>query len=729
MSTDISKALTTFIMEAEELTGEMEQLLLDNEGKNSYTDIEWLHEVFRAIHTIKGSAGLFGLEELVSFTHLLESLLERLREQDLDNDVTIMAMMIESTDVVKLHIDAIGSPYSDNLAAKTSELAKQILFYLPELDNENGTFEDAKQAKESSTDELSAVIPPQNGTWHISYHPHRHVYQDGLDPVSFIRYLSTLGELQSVHLIDEAMTSADSFDPETCYLGFEIRLNASVKRQAILDVFEFTLNDAELLIIPPDSEVSAYIELIHNLPESKQRLGEILVQVGALSQDELNRGLSIQKQLGTSHPPAPLIGSLLVDKQQIPSDIIKAAVNKQQPSIGVTKTLRVEADKLDQLIDQVGEMVITGARTNLLAHETGNEMLIEAMAQLERLVENIRDSSLQLRMVQIGDTFKKYKRVVRDIASELNKEVDLVITGAETELDKTFVEKLSDPLTHLMRNAMDHGIESREERVLAGKSPKGMIRLNAYHDSGSIVIEVSDDGKGINEGHILSTAKAKGLIASGSELASRDVQRLIFEPGFSTKKTVSDLSGRGVGMDVVKRNIEQLRGTIELDSELGVGSRFIIRLPLTLSIIDGFMFQVAGANYVIPLDNVVECLELKEITTQEAIRNKQFVDLRNETLPFMRLCDWFGIESTSSFHQEALVIVQFGSFRAGLVVDALSGEYQTVVKPLGPIFEGLKGVSGATILGSGEVAIILDIFALIQIILSQSDAGISERFT
>lgn len=727
MSTDINQALTTFILEAEELLSETEQLLIDNEGGRNYGQLDWLHEVFRAVHTIKGSAGLFGLDELVDFSHLLESLLERLREQDLDIDNQVVTLLIGATDVLKLHVDNIrpqnGAPTAPkDIESKTLELSNQILEYLPEIVKER----DAEKQEEKAN--LIDSAQQSLGTWHISFHPGPDVYQDGLDPLSFVRYLSTLGELQSVHIIDDAINSIDTFDPEKCYLGFEIRLQAAVDRQAILDAFEFILNDALLFIIPPDSQITTYIDLIHRLPASKQRLGEILVQVGALSQSELEQGLNIQELLGTSHPPAPLLGSVLEENQRISPDIINAAINKQSPPVAIAKTLRVEAEKLDQLIDLVGEMVITGARTNLLAHETGDETLIEAMAQLERLVESIRDSSLQLRMVQIGDTFKKYKRVVRDIASELDKEVDLVITGAETELDKTFVEKLSDPLTHLMRNAMDHGIESREERLAVGKSPKGMIRLNAYHDSGSIVIEVSDDGRGLNESHIISTAKAKGLIDSANDIPSTDVQRLIFEPGFSTKESVSDLSGRGVGMDVVKRNIELLRGTIELDTQAGIGSRFIIRLPLTLSIIDGFMFQVAGGNYVIPLDNVVECLELREVTTEAFISNKQFVDLRDETLPFMRLSEWFGVPPQSSFEQEALVVVQFGSFKAGLVVDTLSGEYQTVVKPLGPIFEGLRGVSGATILGSGEVAIILDIFALIQITLSRSEIDVSERF-
>lgn len=350
------------------------------------------------------------------------------------------------------------------------------------------------------------------------------------------------------------------------------------------------------------------------------------------------------------------------------------------------------------------------------------------MALLERLVESIRDSSLQLRMVQIGDTFSKFKRIVRDTAQELGKQVELVVSGADTELDKTFVEKLSDPLTHLVRNAIDHGMESAAERISAGKAPVGTIRLNAYHDSGSIVIEVVDDGKGIDENKVLEQAKRSGLINEHDGVTKRDLWKLIFEPGFSTSEQVTDLSGRGVGMDVVKRNIELLRGNIEVNSQSGKGSRFVIRLPLTLSIVDGFMFKVAGGEYVIPLDNVVECLELKEVMQDEQDSQRRFVNLRDEVLPFLRLSEWFGVEAHSTPEQEALIVVQLGSMRAGLVVDSLSGEFQTVVKSLGPLFEGLRGVSGATILGSGEVAIILDIFALVQTALSPSERVNVERF-
>ncbi|WP_070965173.1 chemotaxis protein CheA [Vibrio sonorensis] len=716
MSNELNGALKTFINEALELLEDVEQTLLDCDHLDaSTTDL-----LFRNIHTIKGSAGLFGLTELVALAHKVESLLDRIRTNQLEGNPELIDLLIESGDQLKKQVLDLQDGES-NLISSHSEvnaLIDKLDTWLPE-----------------EPDPISKPAPKKHiegnvlsGVWHISFRPLETVFKDGLDPISFINYLSNLGEVVEARMVlDELDKNLEQFDPEVCYLGFEIRFRGAVTRNQLMEVFEFIQNDAQIILIPPNSQIEQYLELIRRLPEADHKIGEILLQVGAITEQELNSGLKSQKKVAEATNRQPLLGQVMQQEQKLPEEVLNAALKKQQPAIKPAKTLRVEADKLDRLIDLVGEMVITGARTSLLAHETGSEPLTEAMAQLERLVESIRDSSLQLRMVQIGDTFNKYKRVVKDTSAELGKQVELVVSGAETELDKTFVEKLSDPLTHLVRNAIDHGIESHEERVINGKPATGMIRLNAFHDSGSIVIEVIDDGRGIDEEKVLKRATEKGLIAAKSSLSARDIRQLIFEPGFSTRDEVTDLSGRGVGMDVVKRNIEMLRGNIELETRAGQGSRVSIRLPLTLSIIDGFMFQVGDGDYVIPLDNVVECLELQEIADPESLQ-KQFVNLREEVLPFVRLSEWFGIEATSSFEEEALIVVQFGSFRAGLVVDALKGEFQTVVKPLGPLFEGLKGVSGATILGSGDVAVILDIFALIQTALNQNDRINVERF-
>jgi two-component system, chemotaxis family, sensor kinase CheA len=376
----------------------------------------------------------------------------------------------------------------------------------------------------------------------------------------------------------------------------------------------------------------------------------------------------------------------------------------------------VHADKLDQLIDLVGELVIAGASANMLAMKSGQSELVETTSVLSRLVESIRDSALQLRMVQIGDTFTRFNRVVRDVSKDLGKEIELVISGAETELDKTVVERIGDPLMHLVRNSLDHGIEPAAIRLERGKPACGRVTLNAYHDSGIIVIEVSDDGGGLNRDKIRAKAVERELIGAGDTLADADIFKLIFEPGFSTVDKVSNLSGRGVGMDVVRRNILALRGTVEVASVEGQGSTFTIRLPLTLAIIDGFLVGIEKSSYVIPLDSVVECIEHKNLTG-----DRDFLNLRGEALPFVRLRELFECEGQAP-SRESIVVVQFAGRRAGIVVDQLMGEFQTVIKPLGRMFANLRGIGGSTILGSGEVALILDVAALVNIVTRSEEA-------
>jgi len=716
MSNDMQAALNTFVSEARELISELEQILLELDSLNTEPNAEHINSMFRAIHTIKGSAGLFGLDEIVDISHRYETVLDQVREEKRTFTVELLEVGLKICDLISAYIDHIGQPMSDELTKKYCAVHDELQKINPET-------------KEPELAEIPSNAESSDQCWHISFRPNKGVFQDGLDPKAFIHFLSQLGSIASIAVVDEMLNNAEHFEPELCYLGFEIRLDTQASKKQIEDVFEFIQQDADIHILPPDSQIHTYIELINQLPEPNQKLGEILVRCGAITPHELEIGLERQEAQKESQLSPPLLGNVLTQEHAVSAEVVQAAVSKQHQKIHSSKTLRVEADKLDKLIDQVGEMVITGARTTLLAHETGNEALIETITQLERLVENIRDSSLQLRMVQVGDTFNKFKRVVRDIAISVDKQVSLQINGADTELDKTFIEKLSDPLTHIIRNAIDHGIELPQERRANGKQEQGNITLNAYHESGSIVIEIRDDGRGLDREKVIEQAVSQGLVSSTAHLNDRDIFSLIFEPGFSTSSSVTNLSGRGVGMDVVKRNIEQLRGTVEVSSEAGVGTEVAIRLPLTLSIIDGFMFEVADASYVIPLDNVVECLELHEVASKEALESRHFIDLRGEVLPFLRLRELFEAEVAAEHSQESLVIVQYGTLRAGLVVDALLGEFQTVIKPLGSLFEGLKGVSGATILGNGVVAIILDVFSLIQSAVNRQELDSVEIVT
>jgi len=337
--------------------------------------------------------------------------------------------------------------------------------------------------------------------------------------------------------------------------------------------------------------------------------------------------------------------------------------------------------------------------------------MLEATETLGKLVEEIRDNALSLRMVQIGETFNRFRRIVRDVSRELGKDIELEIQGADTELDKTIVEKIADPLMHIVRNSIDHGIESAEVRRARGKPETGSLSMNAFHDSGSIVIEVADDGGGLDRQKILAKAVERGLVPAGAVLSDAEISDLIFAPGFSTAASVSNLSGRGVGMDVVRRNIDELRGSVEVESYEGSGTTMRIRLPLTLAIIDGFRVEMDGTCYVIPLDMVIECLDLGPFLESE---ENHLVNLRGEVLPFLRLREVFGSRGPLPA-KERVVVVQFGDIRAGIVVDKLLGEFQTVIKPLGELFRNLRGVGGSTILGSGEVALILDVPQLVNL--------------
>lgn len=694
----------TFLAESREMLQDMERYLLEIESGSQ--DAEQLNALFRCVHTIKGSAGLFGLDSVVAFTHVVENVLDRLRAGHFSLDGKLAAVLLASRD----HIDAL---IENNRSAAELEATGQAL--LQKLAPYQSS-----EAQAHPSDAGAIVSPPTGascrGRWHISVRFGKDVLRQGMDPLGFVRYLGTLGTLVHISTLTDMLPTAEAMDPECCYLGFEIDLEAQTDKASIEAVFEFVREDCELRILPPDCEVHHYLQLISELPEDDAKLGEILVASGALTQAELDAGLASQHAARETADGAPPLGTLLESGGFVSSEVLGVALEKQQRTrearAQANQYVRVQADKLDALINLVGELVIASAAASLSAQRHGDIATLEAMATVTGLVEGIRDGSLELRMVPIGETFQRFQRVVRDVSQELGKDIRLEISGADTELDKTVVEKIADPLTHLVRNAMDHGIESAERRALAGKPVEGCVRLNAYHDAGSIVIEVSDDGGGLNRARILSKALERGVIQSSEGLADADIFQLIFEPGFSTAEAVTNLSGRGVGMDVVKRSIEALRGTVDVQSTEGVGTTLRIRLPLTLAIIDGFLTGVGEASYVVPLKNVVECVELSA-EQREQTRDRRFVNLRGEVLPFIRLRQYFGLSGDAG-RRENIVVVSYGGHKAGLIVDALLGEYQTVIKPLGRLFANLGGISGSTILGSGEVALILDVPSLVQ---------------
>ena len=719
---NLDDALKTFIIESRELLEQMETSLLGIEQNPDDTDL--INAIFRAAHTIKGSAGLFGLDFIVAFTHVAESVLDKVRSGDIKIDPELAALLLESGDHIgALVTHAANAEEPDDASNQRSQdLIAKLNTYLGV-----STPKPQPKAKAQTTD-TTANLPAavehtferegggevETDHWHISLRFGKDVFRNGMDPLSFIRYLATLGNIVHLVTLTDAIPAIGEFDPESCYLGFEIAFKSEVDKAVIEGVFEFVRDDCKIRILPPRSKITEYLELIRDMNGENLRLGDLLVSCGTLTDAELDHALRIQANAGNSARP---IGEVLVEQSMVAAPVVEAALEKQKQVKESAKAgneaslIRVDSHKLDQLINLVGELIIAGAGTSLLARRAGMPELVEASATLSRMVEEVRDAALSMRMVQIGGTFTRFQRVVRDVSKDLGKDIRLEIKGAETELDKTVVEKIGDPLTHLVRNSMDHGIEPADVRLARGKPAHGTLTLNAYHDSGSIVIEVSDDGGGLNKEKILAKAIQNGLVKADEQLSDKEIYNLIFEAGLTTAEAVSNLSGRGVGMDVVRRNIQALRGSVEIESAVGKGSTMRIRLPLTLAIIDGFLVGVGGSAYVVPLDMVIECIELPARSAEQGDNN--YLNLRGEVLPYLRLRDLFEVEGQAG-RRENIVVVQYAGIKAGLVVDNLLGEFQTVIKPLGKVFGSVRGLGGFTIMGSGEVALILDVPRLME---------------
>lgn len=699
---DMKAALVTFIQESVELLHELEDRLMILSGQDSSDDD--IQAIFRCAHTIKGTAGLFGLDAIVRFTHIMENVLDRVRKHELDISPDLIGLLLKSGDHLRVLVDA-ASHGRETTSPEQQALGEYLLNQLKSYQN---TLELPKTSA-NTQHKVETIDTPQSasGNWLLFLQFNEHCLRDGMDPLAFIRYLTTLGDIVELSTFAHNMPDAEHVDPETNYLSFEIILSSNADKETIAAAFEFVREGSVIHIIPLEHRIPYYVELINSLSPEDAKLGELLIKCGVITQHELDQGLNTQSTDTATNKP---IGEILVEQRVVQQPIVNAALTKQkdlkEQKARENRSIRIDAERLDKLIDLIGELVISTSVATLSAKQVRSVALHEAHAHVNSLVEAVRSSALQLRMVPIGTVFSRFQRVVYDISKELNKDIKLVINGAETEVDKSVVEKISDPLTHMVRNAIDHGIETAAARLARGKPEQGTVKLNAYHSSGSIVIEVSDDGNGLDKDRILSTAMARGLITPGTELTEQEIYALIFEPGFSTATQISNLSGRGVGMDVVKRNINDLRGAIKINSETGMGTTIEIHLPLTLAIINGFLTKVGNISYIIPLDRVIECLELP------ANEQHDYMELRGEVLPFIRLREVFNNTGPINKRQNIIVVEHLG-LKAGLVVDRLLGELQTVIKPLGELFSHVQGVNGSTILGSGEVALIIDVATLL----------------
>jgi two-component system chemotaxis sensor kinase CheA len=645
---NVDDVLPAFIAESLELLKDMESGLLECGGGAATPDT--INQIFRAAHTIKGSAGLFGLDDIVAFVHGVETVLDRVRLDEVALDDRLITVLLTCKDQISELVAAAADEPRRSRAetkARSAELLETLL-------GEGALAVTAPAAASATSSPALAGAMPSltakvDAPWHISLRFGPDVLTSGMDPLSFIRYLTKFGTITALTVVDEQLPALDALDAERCYLGFEIDFRTDEGREKIESAFEFVREDCTLELTPPRVE------------------------------------------------PAK-------NSAPVPRRVEKAAASSASAE---NQTVRVDAAKLDELITRIGELIIAAGGTQLAARRAGHAALEESVATLSNLVEQVRGGALQLRMVKIGGTFTRFRRVVHDVSRELGKEIELLVSGEDTELDKTVVERIADPLTHLVRNAIDHGIEPAATRVARGKPAIGAVRLNAYHDSGSIVIEVSDDGGGLNREKIQAKATERGLIEPGRTLTDADLFALIFEPGFSTADQVTNLSGRGVGMDVVKRNISALRGAISVQSTEGVGTTITVRLPLTLAIINGFQVGLGTSIYVVPLETIEECIEFS------AVPGHDFTSLRGEMLPFIRLRDVLHTRAPPT-RRQSIVVVRHAGQRAGLVVDTLIGESQTVIKPLGRMFRQAECVSGSSILGTGDVALILDVPLLVQ---------------
>ena len=715
----IAQAMPAFISEAAEQIEAIETLLLELEDQPDNREL--LDSLFRCAPTVKGSAGIFGLNRVVEFTHHVETLLDKMRDGGIALNPDISTLLLQCNDQIKFLVDTAADESADT--AEQKDARADLVIRLRALT------EDAA-APLSEPASVPASSADQGGglrVWTISARFGPETFRNGMDPLSIARYLGTLGAVKSIRCGTDTVPPLVNLNPESCYLSFFMELETTANREDIEGAFSFVIDDCELDVVAPETPDQMLARAIEEMPETP-RLGDMLVSVGAVTQDKLQQVLSTQQHTpGMPAVAKTKIGDLLESQAGVAPEVVAAALGKQQKireaAPSEERYIRVQADRLDAVINLLGELVIAGAGATLLARETRQVALIEANLHMNSLIEEIRNGTLGLRMVPVGETFSRFRRVVRDTAASLGKEVNFEIVGGDAELDKSMVEKIADPLMHLVRNSLDHGLEPPQERMAAGKPPAGTLVLSARHETGAILIRIEDDGRGINKERVLQRAWNRGLIEQGVVPSDDAINMMIFEPGFSTAEQVTNLSGRGVGMDVVRRNIEALRGSLRLNSKPGKGLQVDIRLPLTLAIIDGFLVGVGKSKFVLPLESVVEVIESGGQHIKVDASGRHCVELRGQVLPVVRLRTLYSVESSLP-DRVSVVVVNSPRGKYGIEVEVLLGQNQTVIKPLGRLFKTLRGISGSSILGSGEVALILDVVSLAELVTGSETASV-----
>ncbi len=684
-----------FKEEALELLGELETSLLELE--ESPGDMELISRVFRAMHTIKGSGAMFGFITISKFTHEVETVYDLVRNGTIKVTRNLVDQTLKARDQILLLLDA-GEEEDPGDAQERAE----IIAAFKKLANIS---EAAANSGSAGAPDSTAARPSESpATFRIRFKPFRDIFLTGTDPCNLLTELQELGNCKTVAHLDE-IPDLSTIEPEKCYVYWDILLTTDRGMNAIRDVFIFIEEDCELKISVIDDHSDA------NDDSTYKKLGEILVERGDLSADDMKGVLSQQKRFGEILLEKGLVNPSQIQSALAEQEHVREVLQKRQ-NADTASSVRVPSDKLDKLVDLVGELVTVQAHLSQMSATRMDQQMTTIAEEVERLTNELRDTALNIRMMPIGTTFSKFKRLVRDLSAELGKEIEMVTEGADTELDKTVIERLNDPLVHLIRNSIDHGIEQPEIRREKGKPAQGTVLLTAVHSGDSVLVTIQDDGAGLNREAIRNKAVERGLLPAGADPTDKELFSLIFAPGFSTAKKVTGVSGRGVGMDVVKRAIDSLRGSIDMTSKIGLGTTISIKLPLTLAIIESLLVKIAGEGFVLPLSLVEECVEL---TREDVARTngQHLVNIRGAIIPYIPLRERFALRGEPP-EIEQIVITNLGGNRIGFVVDAVVGEHQTVIKTLGRAYRNVQGISGATILGDGSVALILDIPHLVQ---------------
>jgi two-component system chemotaxis sensor kinase CheA len=690
-----------FKEEAGELLADLETSLLELE-KNP-NDRELIARIFRAMHTIKGSGAMFGFDEVASFTHNVENIYDLVRNGKLAATKHLVDLTLAACDQIRHMVEGI----EDIDHAGVAELAASFKKLIP-VDNAKDR-QETKQLQETA--KINNETREKSVTYRIRFKPDIGIFSNGTNTTLLLNELRNLGACRITAQTDN-IPLLDNLEPENCYTYWDIILTTDKGINAIKDVFIFVEDDCDLKI-----EIIDHGE--HDVEKDK-KLGEILVERGDADRGAIDQALSSHKKIGELLVEAGIVApdkvqSALAEQQQIKE------VRKIHQSADAAATIRVPAERLDILVNLVGEMVTVQSRLSQLSSVINNADLILVAEEVERLITDLRDNTMSIRMLPIGNTFSKFKRLVRDLSAELGKQITLLTEGEETELDKTVIEKLNDPLVHLIRNCIDHGIETPAVRELAEKPKEGTVKLTAEHSGANVLIHISDDGAGIDPEAIRRKAIERNIINPDDNLTEKELYNLIFSPGFSMAKKITNVSGRGVGMDVVKRGIDALNGTIEINSKKNEGTTITLKLPLTLAIIDGLLVRIAESFFILPLSSIEECVEL----TREDIKRmhgKHMTHIRGEVIPYIPLRERFQITGEPPTIEQ-IIINRTDDGRIGLVVDQVIGQHQTVIKPMGKFYKHIKEVSGATILGDGTVALIIDITQLVQSAVAEVSLG------